>query len=125
MRNLLLSLSACILVVGIGHAAPRPNIVHILTDDFGWQDPVCFDVDGETPLRNAELGPAGKERSQVHAGLFAITDLRAVAGGLYLRPVSGAHGNLSCDGRQAAASVFTQLHLHQSILPLPASVDRE
>lgn len=26
----------------------KPNIVHILTDDFGWQDPVCMDVDGKT-----------------------------------------------------------------------------
>lgn len=29
---------------------PKPNIVHILTDDFGWQDPVCFDLDGKTPF---------------------------------------------------------------------------
>ncbi len=37
------------------HAAPKPNIVHILTDDFGWQDPVCFDVDGDTPFETPNL----------------------------------------------------------------------
>ncbi|EMI43498.1 N-acetylgalactosamine 6-sulfate sulfatase (GALNS) [Rhodopirellula sp. SWK7] len=34
---------------------PQPNIVHILTDDFGWQDPVCFDVDGDTPYETPNL----------------------------------------------------------------------
>lgn len=41
-------------------AAPRPNIVHILTDDFGWQDPVCFDVDGETPYETPNLDRMAK-----------------------------------------------------------------
>ncbi len=35
--------------------APKPNIVHILTDDLGWQDPVCFDVDGKTPFETPHL----------------------------------------------------------------------
>lgn len=39
---------------------PKPNIVHILTDDFGWQDPVCFDVDGETPYETPNLDRLAK-----------------------------------------------------------------
>ena len=35
--------------------APKPNIIHILTDDLGWQDPVCFDVDGKTPFETPNL----------------------------------------------------------------------
>ncbi|MDB2685675.1 sulfatase [Mariniblastus sp.] len=34
---------------------PKPNIIHILTDDLGWQDPVCFDVDGKTPFETPNL----------------------------------------------------------------------
>ncbi|SMP38878.1 Arylsulfatase A [Neorhodopirellula lusitana] len=41
-------------------AEPKPNIVHILTDDFGWQDPVCFDVDGETPYETPNLDRLAK-----------------------------------------------------------------
>ncbi|MFG0287322.1 MAG: sulfatase [Rhodopirellula sp. JB044] len=41
-------------------APPKPNIVHILTDDFGWQDPVCFDVDGETPFETPNLDRLAK-----------------------------------------------------------------
>jgi arylsulfatase A-like enzyme len=37
------------------YAAPKPNIVHILVDDFGWQDPVCFDVDGDTPFETPNI----------------------------------------------------------------------
>ncbi|MBB3208852.1 arylsulfatase A-like enzyme [Rhodopirellula rubra] len=39
---------------------PKPNIVHILTDDFGWQDPVCFDVDGDTPFETPNLDRLAK-----------------------------------------------------------------
>ena len=39
---------------------PKPNIVHILTDDLGWQDPVCFDVDGETPFETPNLDRLAK-----------------------------------------------------------------
>ena len=39
---------------------PKPNIVHILTDDLGWQDPVCFDVDGKTPFETPHLDRLAK-----------------------------------------------------------------
>ncbi|CAA6692443.1 MULTISPECIES: sulfatase [unclassified Lentimonas] len=39
---------------------PTPNIVHILTDDFGWQDPVCMDVDGDTPYETPNLDRLAK-----------------------------------------------------------------
>ncbi|MDF7823604.1 sulfatase [Pontiellaceae bacterium B12227] len=48
-----------ILATGI-QAAPKPNIVHILTDDFGWQDPVCMDVDGDTPYETPNLDRLAK-----------------------------------------------------------------
>ena len=43
-----------------GSGQAKPNIVHILTDDFGWQDPVCFDVDGETPFETPHLDRLAK-----------------------------------------------------------------
>lgn len=39
---------------------PLPNIIHILTDDLGWQDPVCFDVDGDTPYETPHLDRLAK-----------------------------------------------------------------
>ncbi|MDF7823601.1 sulfatase [Pontiellaceae bacterium B12227] len=47
------------LAVGVW-AAPQPNIVHILVDDLGWQDIVCFDVDGETWLETPNLDRLAK-----------------------------------------------------------------
>lgn len=43
---------ALFLLAANSPAAPRPNIVHILTDDLGWQDPACYyrDVHGEDPI---------------------------------------------------------------------------
>jgi arylsulfatase A-like enzyme len=43
-----------------GDGALKPNIVHILTDDFGWQDPVCFDVDGDTPYETPNMDRLAK-----------------------------------------------------------------
>lgn len=47
-------------VAGVAYGAPKPNIVHILTDDLGWQDPVCFDVDGETPFETPHMDRLAK-----------------------------------------------------------------
>ena len=49
-----------LIVTGIASSAPKPNIVHILTDDFGWQDPVCFDLDGDTPFETPNLDKLAK-----------------------------------------------------------------
>ncbi|MDF7800158.1 sulfatase-like hydrolase/transferase [Pontiellaceae bacterium B1224] len=49
-----------IFAASIVWAAPKPNIVHILTDDFGWQDPVCMDVDGVTPYETPNLDRLAK-----------------------------------------------------------------
>ncbi|VGO13836.1 Arylsulfatase [Pontiella desulfatans] len=53
-------IAVAVLLASLLHAAPKPNIVHILTDDFGWQDPVCFDVDGDTPYETPNLDRLAK-----------------------------------------------------------------
>lgn len=40
---------------------PKPNIVHILTDDLGWQDVVCFDVDGDNPYETPNMDRLAKQ----------------------------------------------------------------
>ena len=55
LMSMLLLHTAKTAIAEDSQARPKPNIVHILTDDFGWQDPVCFDVDGDTPFETPNL----------------------------------------------------------------------
>lgn len=52
-RPALLTASAIFAIAIAAHAAPKPNIVHIMIDDLGWQDIASHKVDGkpvyETP----------------------------------------------------------------------------
>ena len=43
---------ACSLFVG---AAPKPNIVHIMVDDLGWQDIACYKIDGDPVYETPNL----------------------------------------------------------------------
>lgn len=42
MRPRVRSLHGCCRAVRYPGSKPKPNIVHILTDDLGWQDIACY-----------------------------------------------------------------------------------
>ena len=63
-----------------GVAKPKPNIVHILADDFGWQDPVCFDIDGKTPFETPnldKLAARGRKFMQAYSAAPTCSPSRA------------------------------------------------
>ena len=52
-------------------AAGKPNIVHIMIDDLGWQDVACYyraQHGEETVLRDAAPGSSGAAGDSLHAG---------------------------------------------------------
>jgi len=54
----------CAFVVQTLVAAPRPakpNIVLILTDDLGWQDVKCYDIDEPTPMETPNIDALAKK----------------------------------------------------------------
>ena len=38
-----------------GFAQPKPNIVHIMVDDLGWQDVKCYDIDEPSPMETPNI----------------------------------------------------------------------
>lgn len=54
----------CVLVVqAVGSTArpTKPNIVLILTDDLGWQDVKCYDIDEPTPMETPHIDALAKK----------------------------------------------------------------
>ncbi|MFT5239481.1 MAG: arylsulfatase A-like enzyme [Candidatus Promineifilaceae bacterium] len=65
MLNLLLCGGLGVLsVVGAAHAESarpaKPNVVLILTDDFGWQDVGCYDIDKPSPMETPNIDALAK-----------------------------------------------------------------
>lgn len=91
----------------------KPNIVHILVDDLGWQDVVCYDVDGKTIYETPNLdrlAANGKSFTQAYApsptcapsraayltGQYPVnTGVYHVRGGMLPRPVLDSDAYMS------------------------------
>ena len=42
----------------------QPNVILLLTDDLGWQDVQCYDIDAPTPMETPNLDGLAKEGVQ-------------------------------------------------------------
>jgi arylsulfatase A-like enzyme len=58
IKRTLLGLSLALAIPA--HAAPPPNIVLMLTDDLGWQDVKCYDIDAPSPMETPNIDALAK-----------------------------------------------------------------
>ena len=86
----------------------QPNIVLLLTDDLGWQDVKCYDIDDPSPYETPNIDGSGKEGSHVLASLFAGSNLCPVALCDHERPASGACSKNACCRWCAASTAKPQ-----------------
>lgn len=49
-----------VLASAVSAAKPKPNVVLILTDDLGWQDVKCYDIDEPSPMETPNLDAFAK-----------------------------------------------------------------
>lgn len=70
MRKRITALSPCVLgsallaiAVAAGEAPrpAKPNVVLLLTDDLGWQDVKCYDVDEPSPMETPNIDALAKK----------------------------------------------------------------
>ncbi|MGB7323489.1 MAG: sulfatase-like hydrolase/transferase [Rubripirellula sp.] len=54
-------LAAGLVVSPLIAAKPKPNVVLILTDDLGWQDVKCYDIDEPSPMETPNIDALAKK----------------------------------------------------------------
>lgn len=57
----ILHLLAFFLLPFVVHSAPKPNVIMILTDDLGWQDVGCYDIDQPSPYETPNIDQLARE----------------------------------------------------------------
>ena len=64
------AITALALVAVSAAASPRPapNVVLLLTDDLGWQDVTCYDVDAPSPMETPNIDALAKKGVQFWQG---------------------------------------------------------
>jgi arylsulfatase A-like enzyme len=60
MQKLLLFISLFSLAL-FAKERPKPNVIFILTDDLGWQDVKCYDIDQPSPYETPHIDQLAKE----------------------------------------------------------------
>ncbi len=60
MKSLCVSLSSCLVLalatcLTAAERPAKPNVILILTDDLGWQDVGCYDIDEPTPMETPHI----------------------------------------------------------------------
>ena len=53
----------------------KPNVILVLTDDLGWQDVGCYDIDEPTPMETPNIDALATKGVTVLARLLASSHL--------------------------------------------------
>ncbi|MDP6524375.1 MAG: sulfatase [Kiritimatiellia bacterium] len=61
MQKLLLSVILLCAVTAVAERPAKPNIVLLLTDDLGWQDVKCYDIDKPCPMETPNIDALAKK----------------------------------------------------------------
>lgn len=64
MNRILFLLIACTAMLAAADRPAKPNIVLILTDDLGWQDVKCYDIDEPSPMETPRIDALAKKGVQ-------------------------------------------------------------
>ena len=62
MKKLMCVLVYLVAVFTVADERPaKPNVVLILTDDLGWQDVKCYDIDAPSPMETPHIDALAKQ----------------------------------------------------------------
>ncbi len=135
IRGSLLALALALSAVAAESARPaKPNVVLILTDDLGWQDVKCYDIDEPSPMETPNIDALAKKgvmfwqayspspvcspsRVSILSGQHpARTEMTAVSGG------GPPHFHVPHAGRTGP---WNAAHMPDSVVSLAEALKRE
>ena len=67
MKNIIL-INLMIMTCCFASRPEKPNIILLLTDDLGWQDVKCYDIDAPSPMETPNIDKLAKKGIQFWQG---------------------------------------------------------